>query len=1675
MDNITKRIFLFIIPLTFIGAFLVFPKVVFGDANLVEAVNNPERIKLDGGTTRNIIDSLNQAAADEIISMSDSPNFTIEKEAVLAILRKAIRTHILDYVFKEFPKEFAIETIKIGITAGRLIITADPGVIMGEIEKSTVEKAKEIAIGWLLQNEIKTNAGNLETSYVTDRNELEEVFFPYIVLYKPINNTSGEVDIGIYSSKIIKTPRPDGHLWGGGIEELPPFVLYINGIVIKDELGSIKWVEISQFTPIFDQPVPELNFPELGYIESKINSFYSDFNKAMLAVKNAEETIQEISQAAGTFINNTAQSAWGGIKSYLSQFGLFGSALLPSQFGLVQSDGISETTQNNINPSNAELSQEDLDDYLELQDILNNKNKNPQTPASQNVKPLANSTPEPTLPQNEPQQNQPQDQNLPQTQLTSDASSDQSGGSSGGGEYIAYPQLLISEIQIAGVSNEKEEFVELYNPNSQTVDLTGWYIQRKTKDAADFSTFSSKSLFTNKKIPAKGYFLITREGSSFESLAGIITTYPLTEDNTLVLKNPNREITDKVGWGQVQDYETSPASNPPAGKSIGRKWSETGQFYQDTDNNSIDFGIQNPTPKAKNGPPPPPPTDIVAPSVTFNNLASIQTILNFPISFTITDNSTQEISPSGIASYQFQWKQGEGEWQIDAVQEIADAPLTYNSSKDFTALQDETTYYFQVKAKDANNNESVWLPEVPATTKIRTPKTILINEIQTDSVVGTGGTADDWVELYNPYDVDVSLAGWSIQKHSKSDPCSISASFYKKNLSDDAVMPARGFYLIVSTQANNELKAMADMTVGWSLSDNNTIYLVRNQEAITDGEDPDIIDKVGFGLACFPETAPAPNSPEAGSIERRRLGQDTNDNSADFRISAGPTPKSGSPKVYLQDANDYSDCGGNGECNLIINWRSPSQDIEFYQVQYKVNDGNWKDWLPQTTDTQKTFKASSSILTDHIYYFRARAKDLEGNLGNWSQELKIDLSNPVVINEIALFGTNASTSDQWIELYNKSDNPIDLTGWRLRGGRDGYETFTLSLQGTILAKSYIVLEKTDDQVVSDFSASQFFPSMFSSSYGNFYLENEKSRKMDSFYYPSWPGWQESSFVIDGNYYSIERISPYSFGYDYRNWVINDGQKINGYDRNGNPIYGTPGQQNSNYQLYTLLSTGFAEDAVLPKSIDGVTESPYVLTNVITVFPNTTLTIDPGVVVESWGEIYPTPSGLVVQGTLKATGAAEEPIIFTSRSYPEPGGPGSWLGILFTGESVNSELEYVIVQYAGARSTVVYWEDNGFSAGIRVEDSSISLKNSTIETNLYNGLYLINSSSVIDNVIVRDNKYTLYEYTGGRGVRIEGGNPSITNSTIVDNWSGVEINGGSTSFTNSRVAGNSYGLGFYGSDILLATPTIENNVFEQNTYPILMGDFSDPVLGGNQVTDNGFLNGIILSGNIRTNLVLKPDPLYNLPYIIKDNISIYPGVVLTIQPGVTIKFSGSNLTIQGTLKAIGTMDQPIIFTAASDQPMPGQWNGFYFNETSQDSELENVQVSFGAGIRVNQSIISLKNSVVSQNINNGLWLTNSASVIDNVQILDNMMSTYTTIYGKGIFVEGGSPHIINSIVSGNYYGIYKGDWTDPDGNVVAAAPIIENTDYSNNTYPDWPPPPPLPPPPPPPEEPPPETP
>ncbi len=116
----------------------------------------------------------------------------------------------------------------------------------------------------------------------------------------------------------------------------------------------------------------------------------------------------------------------------------------------------------------------------------------------------------------------------------------------------------------------------------------------------------------------------------------------------------------------------------------------------------------------------------------------------------------------------------------------------------------------------------------------------------------------------------------------------------------------------------------------------------------------------------------------------------------------------------------------------------------------------------------------------------------------------------VLINEVAWMGTAASTSDEWIELYNPGTSVMNLSGWVLKAV-DG--TPNIPLTGVIPAGGFYLLERTDDTTVSDIVADQIYTGELGNSYEVLQLIDPVGRVIDTANSNGgfWPAGSSSTF------------------------------------------------------------------------------------------------------------------------------------------------------------------------------------------------------------------------------------------------------------------------------------------------------------------------------------------------------------------------------------------------------------------------------------------------------------------------------------------------------------------------------------------------------------------------------------
>lgn len=122
----------------------------------------------------------------------------------------------------------------------------------------------------------------------------------------------------------------------------------------------------------------------------------------------------------------------------------------------------------------------------------------------------------------------------------------------------ASAQVFINEVQIAPI---QERFIELFNSSNSDVDLTGWYIQRKTATGNSFSSLVTSTQLKDKIIKSNDYFLISRDPLSNSDV--VIENLTLTESNSLRIRDLKGENIEQIELAIIDEgksYQRKSAS-----------------------------------------------------------------------------------------------------------------------------------------------------------------------------------------------------------------------------------------------------------------------------------------------------------------------------------------------------------------------------------------------------------------------------------------------------------------------------------------------------------------------------------------------------------------------------------------------------------------------------------------------------------------------------------------------------------------------------------------------------------------------------------------------------------------------------------------------------------------------------------------------------------------------------------------------------------------------------------------------------------------------------------------------------------------------------------------------------------------------------------------------------------
>ena len=418
-------------------------------------------------------------------------------------------------------------------------------------------------------------------------------------------------------------------------------------------------------------------------------------------------------------------------------------------------------------------------------------------------------------------------------------------------------------------------------------------------------------------------------------------------------------------------------------------------------------------------------------------------------------------------------------------------------------------------------------------------------------------------------------------------------------------------------------------------------------------------------------------------------------------------------------------------------------------------------------------------------------------------------------------------------------------------------------------------------------------------------------------------------------------------------------------------------------LVSPVTATYVEGPITQDTIWTLVDSPFIVSKDITVYSNSTLTIEPGVEVKFGGNFSVTVSGkLYANGTSKT-------ITFTSnKEQPES---GDWNSIRFNG-----------VQKSTLIGCSILYAQNG----ILIENGNVEIKSSAIGLCLYDGINITDGDAIIQNNLISENQ--------GNGISVTGnGQVSIQNNMIMANGNGILLTGVDISnvnisqnkisantqngiqidaniYTNISILNNtvsSNSNGFYIST--LATAQITNNSISYNSIGFVY-DLGNHVAKWNDIYGNEIGMDVLSDAIVNAEYNYWGDP--SGPYhemlnpngrgnkVGGDGVNLDFIFFLTKPIGVINLHPTANLL---TDKVCVSTNDSILFFAANSYDPDGRVDRYFFD--------------FGDGSNSGWTTLSVFSHKYSSS---GMYSAN-LSVMDDYGAVSNIVSVTVDVVGGSL--------------------------------------------------------------------------
>ena len=248
---------------------------------------------------------------------------------------------------------------------------------------------------------------------------------------------------------------------------------------------------------------------------------------------------------------------------------------------------------------------------------------------------------------------------------------------------------------------------------------------------------------------------------------------------------------------------------------------------------------------------------------------------------------------------------------------------------------------------------------------------------------------------------------------------------------------------------------------------------------------------------------------------------------------------------------------------------------------------------------------------------------------------------------------------------------------------------------------------------------------------------------------------------------------------------------------------------SAYRLVPMAKATYVEGTITQDTVWTLVDSPFIVSDNITVSPGATLTIEPGVQVRFGDNFF-----LTVNGGIIADGTNDGMIQFTSDDVNVS--TGAWGTIQISGTQ-QSSITNCIVEYG--------------QTGITLYGGSLNLQNDSVRYNL-NGTVVMGGSINIENDEIINNTMDGINIAGGTQVTVQ-------NNVVSSNGNGIDLTGdltGSINIAQNNISLNGQSGIALEADAYQNVAIVQNNV-SLNNYGFHVESNTSTYITNNYISNN----------------------------------------------------------------------------------------------------------------------------------------------------------------------------------------------------------------------------------------------